>query len=402
MFIGIILIAIRPNLHPALKYAIVLLGVFSALPFAALLAKLNLYLWVLVISAMVALLVAALWLTNASLEKLDQFTLFLSHRWVGRLLYQDFFARFGDTLSEEFQAFWQQAEAHALTMRTDRLNQTFYSPKLATYLEQLCRINREYRCQLIPVRERRHRDPSATYFLPLPQERFGTKGQWVQEVSTLAFELDFFAASDSASNQVPVHNHATLQTWWQLYRDLAANCHLLIPFRKVCVVCQRPTRIEMNANGVLHAVAKPAWIYADGSAWYFYNGVSLPPHIGGLPPTQWQPDWLLTQPDPQVRQVLIAEMGYARICQELPTWRLDTWQDYTLLAIGEKTHRAIDPMVDRVWRDGLILKQTGAEEASTTYWPIPHPIDTVQAALQWLARRSRPQKSRSQDDDTPL
>jgi hypothetical protein len=378
--IGIILVTTMAKPDPILEYTVIFLGILSTIPIALLYAKLNLYSWILAISAIAALLIAGLWLTDQCLQKIDQLTLFLVHRFAGKWLYRDFFETFGDSLDEEFREFWNDDEAHTLIFRTYRLNQTFYSPKLTTYVNQLCRINQEYQRQLIPARERLHPYLFTTKLLFLPQEGFWSRGQWVQDVSTLEFELEF-----SPTHLLP---NSRLQTWWQVYRDLAANCHLIIPFRKVCVVCQRPTQIEMNSKGMLHAVARPAWVYADGSAWYFYKGVLLPPNIGTLPPDQWQSDWLLTQPDHWVRQVLISEIGYERICQELPTWLIDAWRDYTLLSIEFKTPTAMNSVVPRVWQDGHILKKAGSGSSRATYWQVPRRMKTVQAALQWLKQHS--------------
>ena len=52
------------------------------------------------------------------------------------------------------------------------------------------------------------------------------------------------------------------------------------------------------------------------------------------PQQQWQAQWLLEEDNAELRRVLIQEIGYARLCQELQAEELDAWQEYTLLKIG--------------------------------------------------------------------
>ena len=48
---------------------------------------------------------------------------------------------------------------------------------------------------------------------------------------------------------------------------------------------------------------------------------------------QWQSQWLLSEDNAEVRQLLIQTIGYDRICQELQATELDSWCEYTLLKI---------------------------------------------------------------------
>jgi len=50
------------------------------------------------------------------------------------------------------------------------------------------------------------------------------------------------------------------------------NCFQWIPFKNFVVACRNPTNIELNSEGELHAIDKPAVGFADGWGIYCLNG----------------------------------------------------------------------------------------------------------------------------------
>ena len=51
--------------------------------------------------------------------------------------------------------------------------------------------------------------------------------------------------------------------------------------------------------------------------------------------SNWNSEWLLDEENDEFRRVLIQQIGYDRICQELDAIDLDTWREYTLLKIDD-------------------------------------------------------------------
>ena len=49
--------------------------------------------------------------------------------------------------------------------------------------------------------------------------------------------------------------------------------------------------------------------------------------------SEWNPKWLLDEENADIRRVLIQQVGYERICQELDAIDLDIWREYSLLKI---------------------------------------------------------------------
>ncbi|MEM9543775.1 MAG: DUF6745 domain-containing protein [Cyanobacteria bacterium P01_E01_bin.42] len=83
----------------------------------------------------------------------------------------------------------------------------------------------------------------------------------------------------------------------------------ILPRRETCVVCDRPRRLFLDEKNRPHAVEKPAIEYADGFEIYAYQGVWMPEEYGRYPPSQWQPQWLLTERNPELRRLLLQEIG---------------------------------------------------------------------------------------------
>jgi hypothetical protein len=50
-------------------------------------------------------------------------------------------------------------------------------------------------------------------------------------------------------------------------------------------------------------------------------------------PRQWKAEWVLQKRNAELRRILIQEIGYARLCQELQAEELDAWREYTLLRL---------------------------------------------------------------------
>ncbi|MEG4088243.1 leucine-rich repeat domain-containing protein [Microcoleus sp. Pol12B4] len=116
-------------------------------------------------------------------------------------------------------------------------------------------------------------------------------------------------------------------------QQLFEDCGWILPFEKICLVCDRPLHLRFDSANELHAEGEPAIAFADGYSLYFHHGVKLPEEYGKVHPDRWQAEWLLSEENAELRRLLIQRIGYDRICQELEVTELDSWQEYTLLSI---------------------------------------------------------------------
>ena len=96
---------------------------------------------------------------------------------------------------------------------------------------------------------------------------------------------------------------------WQIFLSLLSECGWIFPLEDTCIVCDRPNLIFFDHQNRLHAEGKPAIQYSSKYNIYAYHGVNLPEKYGRLHPHQWETQWLLTEPNAELRRVLIQGIG---------------------------------------------------------------------------------------------
>jgi hypothetical protein len=89
---------------------------------------------------------------------------------------------------------------------------------------------------------------------------------------------------------------------------------------------------------------------------------------------QWKAKWLLTEPNAEVRRVLIQQIGYERICQELAAQTIDTWREYTLLKIDADID--VEPI--------HLLKMTCPSTNHLHVLRVPPTLTSAREAIRWI------------------
>lgn len=161
---------------------------------------------------------------------------------------------------------------------------------------------------------------------------------------------------------------------WQAFQLLVKNCGWLLGFEKICLVCDRPTKLSLDNENRLHASIESAISFADGYSLYSYHGVTLPEKYGKIHPNQWQSKWLLEETNAELRRVLIQGIDYSRICHELQAFELDCWQEYTLVKI--ESHIDIEPI--------HLLKMTCPSTGYIHALRVPPNINSARDAIRWV------------------
>jgi leucine-rich repeat protein SHOC2 len=90
--------------------------------------------------------------------------------------------------------------------------------------------------------------------------------------------------------------------------------------------------------------------------------------------SDWSPKWLLDEENAEIRRVLIQQIGYDRICQELDAIDLNTWREYTLLKIDADIDE--EPMV--------LLKMTCPSTGHIHILRVPPEMTSAEAAITWV------------------
>ena len=155
--------------------------------------------------------------------------------------------------------------------------------------------------------------------------------------------------------------------------ELLENCGWIFPFEKVCLICDRPLHLRFDTENRLHAEGESAIGFADGYSLYFHHGVKLPEQYGKVHPDLWQPQWLLSEENAELRRLLIQRIGYDRICQQLQAVELDSWQEYTLLKIDNAD---VEPI--------YLLKMTCPSTGHIHALRVPPNVESAQEAIRWV------------------
>jgi leucine-rich repeat protein SHOC2 len=123
-----------------------------------------------------------------------------------------------------------------------------------------------------------------------------------------------------------------------------------------------------------------------------FNGVVLPRKYW-CKLSDWQPEWLLEEKDPQVRQMLLSFFGYQKICKDLNIRALDRWRGYNLLRI-ENVEQLYDSDGDPILASKPIalLEMTCPSTAHTHTLRVPPEIESAEAAITWANHGVHPDR----------
>ncbi|MEC4991685.1 MAG: hypothetical protein SAJ37_23365, partial [Oscillatoria sp. PMC 1068.18] len=159
-----------------------------------------------------------------------------------------------------------------------------------------------------------------------------------------------------------------------ILEQLCLNCGWIYPYKNICLICDRPRQLSFDNQQLLHAENTPAIEFSDGFKVYAYHGVTLPEKYGKVSPNSWKSKWLLEEDNAELRRVLIQGIGYEKICQDLQTICLDSWQEYELLKINNELD--IEPI--------QLLKMTCPSTRRIHVLRVPPTLQTAQEAITWV------------------
>ena len=101
--------------------------------------------------------------------------------------------------------------------------------------------------------------------------------------------------------------------------------------------------------------------------------------------SEWEPKWLLNEENAEIRRVLIQQIGYERICDELEAVEIDSWREYRLLRIdGVKTMYRGDDYYTDVIETLVFLKMTCPSTGHIHILRVPPEMTSAEAAITWV------------------
>lgn len=106
------------------------------------------------------------------------------------------------------------------------------------------------------------------------------------------------------------YQDAVLTRWWWPTRDFV-------------MVCDRPVELHVETaagSHRLHNSSGPAIRWADGWALYFWHGTQVPAE---LIETEWGPEQILAEPNPEIRRCAIERLGWDRFASAAELTEVD-------------------------------------------------------------------------------
>jgi leucine-rich repeat protein SHOC2 len=112
--------------------------------------------------------------------------------------------------------------------------------------------------------------------------------------------------------------------------------------------------------------------------------------------SDWQPQWLLTEGNTEIRRILIEQVGYEKICEDLHAVSIDIWREYTLLKIDMPKPDGFFPF--RTFTDFnapepiILLKMTCPSTAHVHILRVPPEMAGAEAAITWVNHGIHPDR----------
>ena len=147
---------------------------------------------------------------------------------------------------------------------------------------------------------------------------------------------------------------------------------MAFPLDELCIVCQPPTIIKKNSDG-LHCTDGPALSYNGDNEIYALNGVSMPKEYVLTAEENITAEMVMKETNVEIRRELLRKVGIERILNDLPHKVLDTVGNYELYSLD---------LSDEL-KNCKYLKMTNPSVGCFHLEGIEPSINTVEEALKW-------------------
>jgi flagellar biosynthesis/type III secretory pathway protein FliH len=148
------------------------------------------------------------------------------------------------------------------------------------------------------------------------------------------------------------------------------------------IIVPKPTKISWVETGLtdgkiplpiyeLHNDGAPAVEHPLCNLYYWHN-TKLPEYIGSVHSSKWKSEWVLKETNTEIRKILIEQIGYDKLCQDLEARKLDAWREYELLRIDDAD---IEPM--------HLLKMTCPSTGHIHVLRVPPDQTSARKAIKW-------------------
>lgn len=171
------------------------------------------------------------------------------------------------------------------------------------------------------------------------QEAIGQKMDFIWPYPVGSWDAHIFAFYDYFIETLKIKIDKALLEKYENWKK-TMQLGLIFVIDDVCIVCEKPVKYHFK-DKVLHNESGPAVVFADGSSYWFLNGVHMTQEYVETPWNKLDVKTVVKETNAEVRRELVRKIGMERIVTEMGATTLDTQGDYELLEldIGDNTRR---------------------------------------------------------------
>lgn len=191
-----------------------------------------------------------------------------------------------------------------------------------------------------------------------------------------AYWISFYLFCEKIGVKYKPEDSETLHVW----ADIAKSCTWVYPYENVCLICERPTEIHMNAKQVLHKEGGPSVTFKDGFSVYSLNGVLVPKYLATTPGMLLDVKQVLGETNVDVRREGLRKIPLEKIIKDTNAKELDSWVD-TSVSWCEYTLYDLDFGDNKVRK---VLRMKNPSIPNTYHMErVEDDCTTVRQALAW-------------------
>jgi hypothetical protein len=168
-------------------------------------------------------------------------------------------------------------------------------------------------------------------------------------------------------------------SYWE---QLATHAGWFLPYKKVCIIADRPVRQEVDTQRRLHCATGPAMLFADQFAIWSWHGVLVTQQIIEQP-QRLTPEQIHSESNTEIQRVMIERYGWDRYLLDIKALLLDSDVDSS----GRGTLRGLY-VATLNGRPQHILACCCDSTGKTFHLEVPLEVVTCREAGAWLANES--------------
>lgn len=139
----------------------------------------------------------------------------------------------------------------------------------------------------------------------LGEKEFFNTNFWGQQDS---FWVSYYKFAEA----IGVKNKEKDQILLDLFNDLCQSCGWLFCYENEILICNRPSKVNLNENRVLHCGSGPAMEFRDGFKIWALNGIRVTQYIVETPSEKLDVSLIATEKNVELRSEILKKIGVDR------------------------------------------------------------------------------------------